>query len=308
MLTNQRSAWSDDWKIFHKTLCSEVYKQVSIHVQYQTYKLNFTKSQIYKPNFTQPQLKNLNNSCAIQFFIMNTYTPSLALRNAIKRINNPPIVIKGNNNEVVYTKFEHHTATWACTKLKEIFRNDKWAITPEQRDPLSGKKPDLVVEEAIQGSTFKLHLAMELKKEGERIEDALAQLCDATLESIDMKGNINNGEFEIYAVVQAGLDIGFFEYHSDKSNLDEEGIPNFRGCVSLTQDYAIKGTMTTVLHNKPNDLKNLFHDFQNLKIDTDTRKFAKDYDIPCIFNIEKHQREVHFLFQYMENKPARSSW
>jgi len=308
MITNLRSAWSDDWKIFHKTLFNEVYKQVSIHVQYQTYKLNFNQSQTYKLNFTQSQLKNLNNPCTFKFFTMNTYTPSLALRNATERIKNPPVVYKKNNNEPIYTKYEHHTATWACTKLKEIFYNEKWAITPEQRDRVSRKKPDLVVEEAIQGSTFKLHLAMELKKVGERIEDALAQLCDALLETVDMKGNANDNQFEIFAVVQAGLDIGFFEYHSDESNLDEENIPHFRGCVSLTQDYTINGTMTRVLPNKPNDLKNLFHDFQNLRMDTTTRQGANEYKIPCIFNIEKHQKEIHFLFQHMENNSARSSW
>lgn len=91
-----------------------------------------------------------------------------------------------------------------------------------------------MVEEAIQGSTFKLHLAMELKKVGERIEDALAQLCDALLETVDMKGNANDNQFEIFAVVQAGLDIGFFEYHSDESNLDEENIPHFRGSPKIT--------------------------------------------------------------------------
>jgi hypothetical protein len=94
---------------------------------------------------------------------MNTYTPNLALRNAIERINNPPVVYN-KNNEPVSTKYEYHTATWACTKLKEIFHKEKWAITPEQKDRLSRKNPDLAVEEAVQGSSFKLHLAMELKK------------------------------------------------------------------------------------------------------------------------------------------------
>jgi len=225
----------------------------------------------------------------------------------LKECKNPPLGFN-RNDEPVYIKYEHHTATWACTKLKEIFQDEKWAITPEQRDPATKKKPDLVVEEAIQDSTFKLHLAMELKKEGERLEDALDQLCDALLETVDMKGNMNEDQFEIYAVVQAGLDIGFFEYHSDESNLDEEGIPHFRGCVSLTQDYAINGRMTRVLHNKPNDLKNLFHNFQYLRLETPIRKSANEYKIPCIFNIEKHQKEVHFLFQHMEKNPARSSW
>lgn len=237
---------------------------------------------------------------------MNAYTPSLALRNAIDRIKNPPLVL--TKNKIVYTKFEHHAATWACTKLKEIFQDERWAITPEQKDPMTGKKPDLVVEEAFQGSILVLHIGMELKKEDERLEDALVQLRDALLETVDRKGNTNNSRFEIFAVVQAGLDIGFFEFHSDQDNLDEEGIPHFRGCVSLTQDYAINGTMTSVLPNKPNDLENLFYNFQNLRIDTEVRRDASKYLVPCIFNIERHQEEVHFLFQHMEKHSPRSSW
>lgn len=46
-------------------------------------------------------------------------------------------------------------------------------------------------------------------------------------------------------------EIGFFEYHNNVSNLDEENIPH---CVSLTQYYKIEGKDTHVLLNKPNDL------------------------------------------------------
>lgn len=237
---------------------------------------------------------------------MNTYTPSIALQNAIDRINNPPFVFK--DNQLVQTKYEHHTSTWACTKLKEIFHKEKWAITPEQRDRFSRKKPDLVVEEAVQGSKFRLHLAMELKKQGERMEDALAQLCASLVETLDEKGNIEDDQFEIYVVVQAGTDIGFFEYHSDLSNLDEEGIPHFRGCVSVTQDYEIGGTLTSILVNKPADLKNLYYNQENLKASNAIRVDAKNYVVPCIFNLEEHQEEIHFIFQYMENNKARSSW
>lgn len=254
-----------------------------------------------------PQLRNFNNPCTIKSFIMNTYTPSIALQNATHRINNPPVVFN-KNNEPVHTKFEHHTGTWACTKLKEIFYEDKWAITPEQKDQFTRKKPDLVVEEALEGHTMKLHMAMELKKVGQRIEEALVQLGESLLETLDQKGNTYENQFEIFAVVQAGTDIGFFEYHADLSNLEENDIPNFRGFVSLTQDYPIDGTMTSVPFDKPSDLENLFYNFKHLRLDTEIRKDARNYEIPCIFNIEKHQQEVHFLFQYMEKNTARSSW
>lgn len=84
---------------------------------------------------------------------MTAYTPSLALQAALARILNPPSVFN-QENEQVERKYEHHVATWACTKLKEVFSKEKWAITPEQKDQYSGKKPDLVVEkvEVIYGT------------------------------------------------------------------------------------------------------------------------------------------------------------
>lgn len=185
---------------------------------------------------------------------MATYTPSLALQTAIDRIKNPPIVFN-KKNEAVTTKFEHHVSTWACTKLHEVFpQSGDWLITPEQRDRYSNKKPDLIVERANNRTNITTYLCMELKKEaGDRFEDALDQLANSIEESID-----SQQIFEVYAVVQAGLKIGFFEFHSDQSNLDEEGIPHFRGFVSLTQHYWIGDEEKIIMEDIPNEVEKLF--------------------------------------------------
>jgi hypothetical protein len=257
---------------------------------------------------------------------MTGYTPSLALQAALDRINHPPQVFN-KKNEPVETEFEHHVGTWACTKLKEVFNQEHWAITPEQIDRHSRKKPDLTVEKAVHLSTspassqnaFKLsmmpYLVMELKKVGQRKEEALNQLCDAILETIDWKGNkFGEDQFEVYALVQSGVEIGFFEYHSDQSILDEENIPHFRGCVSLSQDYFIKGQFQVVMRDKPTDLRNLYTDFERLKTarlkDEDKKELrqdAYDYTTPCFFDLNKHQEEIHFLFQHMLHNVPRSS-
>ncbi len=267
--------------------------------------------------FTQSQLISFSNPYTIsyKFFIMATYTPSLALQGALERIKNPPFVYH-EKKEGVQTKYEHHVATWACTKLKEVFSNEEWAITPEQADLNTGNKPDLVVEKAIlhspgqtpSGPHMKLHLIMELKKVGVRKQDGLIQLCKALQFTLDTKGYTYPGEFEVFAVVQCGLQIGFFEFHSDQSNLDEEGIPHFQGCVSLTQDYEIKGKISAVMDNKPNDLEELYTNYDKLRKQTSERADAKEYHTPCFFHLEKHQQQVHNLFQYMEMNEPRSSW
>lgn len=256
---------------------------------------------------------------------MTVYTPSLALQAALDRINHPPQVYN-KKNEAVNTSFEHHVGTWANTKLKEVFKQEHWTITPEQIDRHSGKKPDLTVEKAIHlptssassQNTFKLtpYLLMELKKVNQRKEEALNQLSNAIVETIDCKGNEFGGDlFEVYAVVQSGVEIGFFEFHSDQSNLDEEDIPHYRGCVSLTQDYFIQGQLHMVMPHKPTDLRNLYTDFERLRTedltDQDKKEVRKDaelYTTPCFFDLNKHQKEINFLFQYMLYNPPRSSW
>jgi hypothetical protein len=238
----------------------------------------------------------------------------LALLAAVERIKNPP-TIQTKTNQQVKTKYEHHVATWATTKLCQTFPlTEDWCITPEQRDPNTKKKPDLIVEKAIRvGSKIdlRIHLCMELKKEGgDRIEDALAQLCDSIQETIDIKGNLYGSEFEVFAVVQYGLNIGFFEYHADQSNLDEEWIPHFRGCVSLTHTYPIGGIPQVVMDEKdiPNDLEKLYFNFNKLRKTTEVREDAKSYPIPCIFHIEKHKKQVDALFKHMAKSQPRSSW
>ena len=56
---------------------------------------------------------------------------------------------------------------------------------------------------------MKLQLAMELKKENQRKEDALVRFCESLEETIDTEGNTFDSEFEVFAVVQAGPEIGF---------------------------------------------------------------------------------------------------
>lgn len=142
---------------------------------------------------------------------------------------------------------------------------------------------------------------MELKSStGDRFEEAIVQLVNEIAETAE-------DLIEVYVVVQRGTKIGFFEYHNDVSNLDEENITHFRGCVSLTQYYKINGNDTHVLINKPNDLEHLYHSYEKLRKTNKIREDANDYDIPCVFDLDKHEREINFLFYHMANNPPRSS-
>jgi hypothetical protein len=229
------------------------------------------------------------------------YCDQSSLLFAKKRINNPPTV-QNKNGLLVSTPYEHHVGSWAFTMVSSVFRGPKWIITAEKIDTNSKKRPDIVVEKLNSTDTESEHyLFMELKaKDGDRFEDALAQVVFEIAETME-------DTIEAYVVVQRGTKIAFFEYHNDVDNLDEEGIYHFKGCVSLTQSYDIRGVNTPVLKDIPNDLDYLYHDNSRLKNQTEIRAEAASYNTPCVFDLDKHGQEINFLFHHMANHKPRSS-
>jgi len=226
---------------------------------------------------------------------MSDYCAIPSIQFAMKRIQDPSSLGHGPR------PYEHHVGSWAFTMLKTVFHGPEWIITPEKTDENSRKRPDLVVEKFKDGKA-EHYLFMELKaSEGDRFEDAISQVVDEIADTMEE-------DIEGYVVVQRGLKIGFFEYHNDVSNLDEENIPHFKGCISLTQDYKIGGKVTKVLSEPlPADVDFLFHNHTKLRKVTENRDAAAEYKTPCIFDICKHQKVINLLFDHMVNKNPRSS-
>lgn len=174
--------------------------------------------------------------------------------------------------------FEHQVGSFAFTMLKHVFNDPKWVITPEMFDSLSGKNPDITIEEPMDDRLV-IHAAYRLKKhEGGRFEDAVHQTVKGIIETVDRKGN-QTGSFDVFLIVQQGLEIAFFEYHNDRTNLDGEEIQHFMGCTSLTQEYNSNPAVVQPTGN----VKNLFHNFNRLRNQSPVRKEAAPYNIPCVF-------------------------
>lgn len=230
------------------------------------------------------------------------YCAQPSLRFARERIVNPPLV-QDKKGQSVNKAYEHHGGSWAFTMIHSVFQGPKWIITPEKTDKTSNKRPDLVVERLNDANTEAEHyLFMELKSStgSDRFEEAVAQIVNQITETME-------DGIEAYVVVQRGTKIGFFEYHNDISNLDEDGIPHFMGCVSLTQSYEIGGVLATVLPNPPPDLDLLYHNYTRLRKKTETRDEAAVYRTKCVFDICKHEKDIEFLFDHMVNQKPRSS-
>ena len=136
--------------------------------------------------------------------------------------------------------------------------------------------------------------------------------------TIDKRGNKDKDEdksvFEVFVIVQRGLDIGFFEYYNGVSDLDEEGIDHFRGCVSLTQDtreYETRVMNPAVVPSTTVGLKRLMLDDQRLQgvadDEQEVRDDASSYPTPCIFNIDEHEHEINLMMLHMITKEPRKA-
>lgn len=138
-----------------------------------------------------------------------------------------------------------------------------------------------------------IYLIRELKSStGDRLEQAIAQTVDDLAETMEDIG-------EVYIVVRLGIEIGFFEYHNNQTDLEEEGLEHFRGCISLTQDDEIHGRPSVVLSHKPNNSEPLCLEKNIASTATDKtpnlRLEASNYKTPCIFDLNIHQQEINFL-------------
>ena len=134
--------------------------------------------------------------------------------------------------------------------------------------------------------------------------------------TIDRKGNEDKDKsaFEVFIIVQTGLDIGIFEYYNGASDLDQEVIEDLKGCVSLTQDtreYETRVMNPAVVPSATVGLKRLMFDDQRLQgVPDDEQKVRDDassYPTPCIFNIDEHQYQINLMMLHMLTKEPRKT-
>jgi hypothetical protein len=91
------------------------------------------------------------------------------------------------------------------------------------------KRPDRVVEKFDESTgSFTPVIYVELKSEkGDSTKKALEQSTSSMPELLDSMG----GNFSTFLIIIKGHYIAFFEYHNDRSNLVEDGVPSYKGAV-----------------------------------------------------------------------------
>lgn len=122
--------------------------------------------------------------------------------------------------------YEWHIASWATTIISQHFHGNSWILTPEMYIPgtVKGKrKPDFVVEKVVDNDGYFWPAFVFKQAKGDRFEKALAQIADTIHFAVQEMGDQYLGDrYEAYIVVVVGTNIGFFEYHKNTCNLDEE--------------------------------------------------------------------------------------
>jgi len=209
------------------------------------------------------------------------------------------------------TPYEYHVGTWACTMLSKHF-DDDFLITPEMFAAGTNKKPDFTIEKYCEEEhdKSKFHAVYELKKEGgeyfdralKQAANAIGQLCDVTV-----------GWIEMFVIAQRGMSIGFFEYLSYPTVMEDHGITHFKNCVPLTylhkdllfENEEAKSVIERFSAHLPDTVTPLLYDHPGRK-STDTTAEADLIDTPCVFNLELHKDEIDFLFHYIATHSPRT--
>lgn len=246
--------------------------------------------------------------------IIPRHTEEFLIRVAQEKISNRTEVLDEDPKS-----YEHHVGTWACSMLARHFNNDNFLITPEANNRQTNEKPDFTIEkydEENEHTHLKHHAYYEIKKfEGETLYKAL----DQVIKAIKLTGD-ETQKFASFVIVQRGLKIGFFEFHSfekeefqlEKEKVKEDmKIENFRGCVSLTY------------HNKrlvwpegtDDRVKNLSREIEGLEFldnvsagrSSELREEADLVTEECIFNLDldQHREKVDLLFQHIVHAEPR---
>ena len=147
----------------------------------------------------------------------------------IKAKDNIQYVYKRRNGQLRAYTYEYMVASWGCSMICKVFRDDPWIITPERKDANSNKRPDLTIER-WQEPHLRLHAVVEFKKlNGAQMEKLLEQVRETIIETVG-EGTTS----EVFVIVQRGFSRGFFEFlpYLDPNN---QSFKHFRGMVSLTQ-------------------------------------------------------------------------
>lgn len=141
-------------------------------------------------------------------------------------------LIKAAVDKLDSSHHEYDVGRAVLSILRNYFpQNQGWTIVPEFLVP-EKKRPDYCIEKFAGGVSpfFTPKVFVEMKSgTGATTEKALDQITSSMVQAIDRLG----GEFTCFLIIVKGKQIGFFEYHNDRSNLSEDEVQQHFGAISF---------------------------------------------------------------------------
>ncbi len=214
---------------------------------------------------------------------------------------------------------EHVTARAGLGLVRNYFPLDKYAVTPEQIQEFTRKKPDLAIQQYnVTKDTFTNHCYVEFKSlVGVSIDNIPQQLFKTLFVAIDDMGMLT-GNFSTFMIAMKGVKIAFYIYHSFAPLLNDYGIPNYNGFIPLNYRLNEQSYLQYMENTNAKPVANNLYNRYVQKISEFTTDPAilkdmgaletKDIGHPHVLDLlnEKHKEDIHNLFVFVRDNAANT--
>ena len=203
---------------------------------------------------------------------------------------------------------EHRTGTAAFGLARFYFPVETFAITPEQTQVFTNKRPDLAVEKFT--GDFSPHCFIEVKSLiNSNFDNILDQLFSTLFVAMDDYGS-STGNYSVFMIGIKGTKIAFYTYHSFSSLLDDYDISNYKGFIPL--NYEIPRDQYLDFNNEFSLVEPSYDVYiRRLNFTTSSRilteldaMHTKSIKHPHILDLlnPRHRDDIHNMFKYISER------
>jgi hypothetical protein len=212
---------------------------------------------------------------------------------------------------------EHRTGTPAFGLIANYFPRQEFAVTGEQIQEFTRKRPDYSIERFIfDKAKLVPHCFVELKSiVNSSIPKIVDQLFDTLFVALGDYGDLT-GNYSVFMIAMKGTKIAFYMYHSFAPLLDDYSIINYKGFMPLNYLIPEHDFIAFCQNSRLSPLAdNIYQRYQKGTelFETDSRILQELGAIgtdrlahPHVLDLLdlRHREHIHNMFKYVsENNP-----